>query len=128
MTMIKLLLCVCICAFMLVLLKQIKPEFSVLLKFSVLLCILSVTAFGLLKALEDVSAMLSETQIAAPYFQTVLKILGLCITAQIVENICKDCGETALATVVEITAKISVLAVCIPFAKSLLEIGTGWLQ
>lgn len=113
---------------MLVLLKQIKPEFSVLLKFSVLLCILSVTAFGLLKALEDVSAMLSETQIAAPYFQTVLKILGLCITAQIVENICKDCGETALAAVVEITAKISVLAVCIPFAKSLLEIGTGWLQ
>ncbi|MGN0570576.1 MAG: SpoIIIAC/SpoIIIAD family protein [Candidatus Fimenecus sp.] len=126
--MLKLLLLVCIAAVLLTFVKQLRPEISVLLKFAVLIAILLLVMSGIQRCAESFSEIFRLANINSAYFTVMLKMLGLCITAQIAENICKDCGETALASTVETAAKCAILLVVLPVAKELVTICLGWLQ
>lgn len=126
--MVKVLLLVCIAAVLLVFVKQARPEFSVLLKIAILTSIALLAFTGIQRCTEEFAEIFQFTQWNSLYFTAMLKMLGLCITAQITENICKDCGETALASIVETAAKCAILLVVLPVAKELVIICLGWLQ
>ena len=126
--MLKILFLVCIAVIVLTFVKHEQAEFGVLLKMAALTAIL-LLVFGILQRCADgVSEIFALADIPVSYFTVMLKMLGLCITAQIAENICKDCGESALASTVETAAKCAILLVALPVAKELVTICLGWLQ
>ena len=62
------------------------------------------------------------------YIKILIKAAGIIIVTEIASDICKDNGESALATVAELTGKLSVLSLCMPMLKSLLIMAMGILE
>ena len=61
------------------------------------------------------------------YSSVILKSLGIGILAQTTADICRDSGETAIASKVEFAAKIIILLLAIPILKTLLELIADFL-
>lgn len=126
--MLKVVFLVCIAVILLTFVKYERAEFAILLKMAVLTAILLLVIGILQRCADGFAEIFALTDIPSSYVTVMLKMLGLCITAQIAENICKDCGESALASTVETAAKCAILLVALPVAKELVTICLGWLQ
>ncbi len=111
-----------------VLLKQIKPEFALLLKFAALL-LLGFLAFSVVSdAVSEIFSFGERVSIDSEMLKILLKALGLCLVAQIASDVCKDCGESALSTSVELVGKLSIVLMALPVAAQLIEISLGWIN
>ena len=55
------------------------------------------------------------------YISIILKITGIAYLAQIGADICKDAGESAVGTKIEIAGKIFIAALSMPFVTALLK-------
>ena len=56
------------------------------------------------------------------YFSTVLKALGIGITAQTAADICRDSGEGAVASKLEFAAKVGILLLGLPVVREILSL------
>ncbi len=106
---------------LLTVLKQIKPEYAFLLRLA-----LTVPAVTLLISLIDgvFNEMLGLDGLYsgyASYLKIAVKVLGICYLSQTGADICRDCGESALATQVELLGRIATVTVSVPIIKQLME-------
>lgn len=111
-----------------VLLKQIKPEFALLLKFAVLLLLGFLVFSEVSDAVSEIFSFGERVSIDSEMLKILLKALGLCLVAQIASDVCKDCGESALSTSVEFVGKLSIVLMALPVAAQLIEISLGWIN
>ena len=56
------------------------------------------------------------------YIKLIVKVIGISYVTEISSNICKENGFAALASAMEIYARISVAGLCIPVIVTLFEI------
>ena len=56
------------------------------------------------------------------YSEILLKTLGVSLTVQTASDICRDAGESAIASKVELFGKAEILIISIPIVKKILEI------
>ena len=54
-----------------------------------------------------------------------LKVFGISLTIETVSDICRDQGETSIASKVELAGKAEILILCIPLIQRVLEIIKG---
>lgn len=111
-----------------VLLKQIKPEFALLLKFAVLLLLGFLVFSEVSDAVSEIFSFGERVSIDSEMLKILLKALGLCLVAQIASDVCKDCGESALSTSVELVGKLCIVLMALPVAAQLIEISLGWIN
>ena len=111
-----------------VLLKQIKPEFALLLKFAVLLLLGFLVFSEVSDAVSEIFLFGVRASLDSEMLKILLKALGLCLVAQIASDVCKDCGESALSTSVELVGKLSIVLMALPVAAQLIEISLGWIN
>lgn len=111
-----------------VLLKQIKPEFALLLKLAVLLLLGFLVFSEVSDAVSEIFSFGERVSIDSEMLKILLKALGLCLVAQIASDVCKDCGESALSTSVELVGKLSIVLMALPVAAQLIEISLGWIN
>lgn len=71
-----------------------------------------------LNALEGLAV---KAQVNQLYLTTILKIIGIAYIAEFGAQVCRDAGETAIATRVEFAGKILVLVLAIPILVAVLE-------
>ena len=99
---------------MAVMLKQVKPEYSVFISMAVCICIF----IYLLSKLQTVLGYLSQLEVFAHmdgvWLETVLKMLGITYITQFASDLCKDAGYSAIANQIELFAKISILFLSFP--------------
>ncbi len=62
------------------------------------------------------------------YIETILKALGMAIISESTADVCRDCGEQAIASKVELAAKASIILLALPVVKSLLALAFGVLS
>jgi len=55
------------------------------------------------------------------YLATILKIIGIAYIAEFGSQMCKDSGETAIASKIEFAAKILIMILAIPIFAAILE-------
>lgn len=111
-----------------VLLKELKPEFALLLKFATLLLLGFLAFTGIGDAISEIFSLGESVSIDNALLKILLKALGLCLIAQIASDICKDCGESALSTGVELAGKLSIVIMALPVAAQLIEISLEWIN
>lgn len=111
-----------------VLLKELKPEFALLLKFATLLLLGFLAFTGIGDAISEIFSLGESVSIDNALLKILLKALGLCLVAQIASDICKDCGESALSTGVELAGKLSIVIMALPVAAQLIEISLEWIN
>ena len=71
--------------------------------------------------IEFLSNMLDMVSIEETYFGQLLKMLGVAYTAEFASTICKDAGQQSIAGMVELFAKLSIVALSIPGLIFLVE-------
>lgn len=67
------------------------------------------------------SEMLEMVSIEETYFTQLLKMLGVAYSAEFASTICKDAGYQSIAGMIELFAKLSIVALSIPGLIFLVE-------
>ena len=102
-------------------LKKEKAEYQVLVGMVVCLLI----CFFLLTKIQVVLAFVERletlTVIDSSYLETILKMVGIAYVAEFAMSICKDAGYKAIASQIEIFAKLSILVTSLPLLGAFLE-------
>lgn len=104
-----------------VVLRQIRPEISIQLTILAAIMIFLVILGKVKVIIELLQNLADQANISSYYLLIVLKIVGIAYLAEFGAQICRDAGEGALATKVEMAAKVSVLVLAIPIIAAILE-------
>lgn len=105
-----------------ILLKQYKPEFAIYISLltGVLILILVMDKLtGILNLLQTIS---NKASVNNKFLTILIKITGIAFLSEFAVSICKDVGEGAIASKIELGSKIIIISMSIPIISSLLEI------
>ena len=104
-----------------VILKQYRPEFAIyasILAGVLILTLASNTLSGIIDMIESIS---SKTNINSQFLMILIKITGIAILTEFAVSVCKDSGESAIASKVDIGGKIIIISMSIPIINALIE-------
>ena len=105
-----------------ILLRNSKPEFSMLIPVVVSFTVLACAMPYLIRITEELSRMASSAGIHSSYMRSVIKVIGISYLVCITAELCKDAGENAIAAKIELGGKLIILAMAIPIINSLLNL------
>lgn len=110
-----------ISVFIILLLKQYKPEFVIHISILAGILIFLMILPKLSAVIELLNNLMNKLGTNSQFFSILLKITGIAYIAEFATNICKDSGETAIASKVELGAKIIIISMSIPILGSVIE-------
>ena len=110
-----------VAVFIILLLKQYKPEFVVHISIITGILIFSMVVPKISAILELLNNFTDKLGVNSQFFGILLKITGIAYVSEFATNICKDSGETAIASKVELGAKIIIIAMSIPILGTVVE-------
>ncbi len=105
-----------------IILKQYKPEFAIYISLltGVLILILVMDKLeGIVNLIQNIA---SKSEINTTFIILLIKITGIAFLAEFAVSICKDSGEAAIASKIELGSKIIIISMSIPILSSLIEI------
>ena len=94
---------------------------ALLIVFGGLLLSMSTPLIDFLRELGELGGISEQTTL-------LLRALGIALLAQVAAQICRECGEAAIAEAVELTAKVELLLLCIPLMNELLTLARELLS
>ncbi|NLI91871.1 MAG: stage III sporulation protein AD [Peptococcaceae bacterium] len=101
--------------------KQIKPEMALQLSIFTGVAIFLLVMDKIRLVVELLQKLADQANVSSYYLFIVLKIVGVAYLAEFGCQICKDAGENALASKVELAAKIFVVVLAIPIIVAIME-------
>ena len=102
-------------------LRQIKPEMAIQLSIVAGVAIFLLIMDKIRLIIDLMQKLADQANISSYYLFIILKVVGVAYLAEFACQICKDAGESALATKVEIAAKIFVVILAIPIIVAIME-------
>ena len=105
-----------------ILLKQYRPEFAVYISLLAGVLILVLVMDKLTGIVNLLKSLADKTSINGTFLTLLIKITGIAFLSEFAVSICKDSGEGAIASKIEIGSKIIIISMSIPIISSLLEI------
>ena len=105
-----------------IILKQYKPEFTIYVSIiagAIILFMLFNKLAGIVSSLTNLS---NKIGIENEFLKILLKITGIAILTEFAVSICKDSGETAIASKIDLGGKIIIVSISIPIITALLEL------
>ncbi len=110
------------------LLRQHRPEFAVVLAIVAgVLLFLSVFSF-MEPIFVSITDLMTHTGMGGQYTQIMFKALGICYLVELASDSCRDAGQTALASKVELIGRVSILLLVLPIFEALAGTALGLLQ
>lgn len=113
--------------FLSILLKQYKPEYAFAVSLSAGIIIFLYVLPTLSSLFASVNSFTGKAKINTVYIKTALKIMGLSYITQYSAELCRDAGENALASKLEMGGKIVMLGASLPIAEALFNLIEGIL-
>lgn len=105
-----------------ILLKQYKPEFAVYVSLIAGALILILVIDKLAGIISLLQSLANKASINTEFLTLLIKITGIAFLSEFAVSICKDAGEAAIASKMEIGAKLIIISMSVPIISSLLEI------
>ena len=105
-----------------IIIKQYKPEFAIYISIitgAIILYMIFGKLQGIINLLQNIS---SKAGVNSQFLSLLLKITGIAFLAEFAINICKDAGEGAIASKIEIGSKVIIVSMSIPIISSLLDV------
>lgn len=113
-----------VAAVLAVMLRRYHAEYGMLLSLAVGVFLLMALLNVLPQALGQVSDLLRAATLPGEYAVILFKALGICWLAQFAADSCRDAGESALASKVELAGKTAVLLTTLPLFSAVAELVT----
>ena len=104
-----------------VILKQYRPEFAIYVSIIAGILIISLVIGKISGIVEILQSLARKTTINNEFLILLIKITGIAILTEYAVSICKDSGESAIASKVDFGGKILIMSMSIPIISSLLE-------
>ena len=107
--------------------KALKSEFAgfaALASSAVLMCAALVSFSPVLEYINT----LAEGSPFSEHLTVLLKAMGITLLVQFASEICRDSGETALASKLELVGKAEILLLCMPLVKELITLAAQMME
>lgn len=105
-----------------IILKQYKPEFTVYVSLIAGAIILFMVMDKLAGVVSILTSLTEKTGAGSTFLKILLKITGIAILTEFAVSICKDSGEAAIASKIDLGGKIIIISISIPIITALLEL------
>ncbi|XOQ47156.1 MAG: Stage III sporulation protein AD [Thermocaproicibacter melissae] len=102
-------------------LRRYHKEYAVLISIAAGVVILFAIFSGVQPAVSQIGKLLSAAGLSASYTVILLKTLGICFLAQFAADACRDAGENALASNVELAGKIAIIILALPLFEDIVQ-------
>lgn len=111
-----------IAVIIIIIVKQYRPEFAIYISIvaGILILIISLQKMGVIVSL--IKSISEKAGINGEFLEILLKITGIAILTEFAVSICKDSGESAIASKIEMGSKVIIISMSIPIISSLLEL------
>ena len=103
------------------LLKQVRPEFAVLSEAAAACVLIFMLGDQLKTSLSAFDGLFEGTGLSGGYISVLIKVLGISLVTQFSSDMCRDAGESALASKVEFAGKIMITAASVPVIQTFTE-------
>ncbi len=104
------------------LLKQYKPEFSLLITVLGTVFVFSLILVDMIPLFSTVRGIMARANFSSQYIKIILKALGISYIAEIGTEICRESGYLSLASKVELAGKTAILITAVPMFEELLSL------
>lgn len=102
--------------------KQNKPEFVIYIELIAGVLILSMCFDKITAVINLIQNFSNRINISNKFITVLLKITCIAILAEFAISICKDAGESSIASKIEMGSKFMIITTSIPIISSLLEV------
>lgn len=111
----------CVCgALLAVLLRRYCQEQSLLIAAAVCAGTAAAALSLLAPMLSDIEDIFTQAGLSGDYISLIFKATAVCLITQITCGLCKDCGESAIASAAEIWGRAAVAFISLPLIKALI--------
>ena len=104
------------------LIKQYRPEMAIAVPILASVVILTACAPYLGAVVRMLTDIADKAGIELSHMRTVIKITGVAYICQFASDICKDAGESAVSSKIEMGGKIVIITLSMPIIYNLLEL------
>lgn len=122
MEIIKIIVIALIALIIIIMLKQYRPEYAIFISILTGVLILLLVMDRLTGIINLIESIQSKFSINTQFIALLIKITGIAFLSEFAVSICKDSGEAAIASKIELGSKIIIISMSIPIISSLLEI------
>lgn len=105
-----------------IILKQYKPDFAIYISIIAGAIILLLVMDKLSSIVNLLSSIQNKANMNNQFLVILLKITGIAFLTEYASSICKDAGESAIATKIDLGGKVLIIAISIPIIQALLEL------
>ena len=118
-----------LCAVLVVVVRQQRPELAIIVQLAGIVVLVILSIEYMKNIFTETDGLFSDAEFLNDgYLELLVKVLGIAAVTKIGSDICKDSANAALATVVELVGKAVILAMCLSLIKTLAEISKGLLE
>lgn len=111
-----------ICAILSSLISQTNKEISVTLSIAaVAICALAIIG-SVSDVISGLNSIFKVIGIDTAYLSVSFKALGICYVCELSSSSCRDCGESALASIIDISGKVAISLLCLPLLEKLTDV------
>jgi stage III sporulation protein AD len=107
---------------LIIILRNQRPEIALLASIATGIIIFMLMASKLTSIIELLGSYADKAEIKPVFFTTVLKITGIAYIAEFGADVCRDAGESAIASKIELAGKITIVALAVPVITALLDL------
>ena len=104
-----------------VIVKVYKPEFGIQISIIAGIVVFIIIAGKISDIIELLKSYTARINIDMSYIKILLKIIGIAYISEFGAEICKDAGETSIASKIELAGKVIIMVMAIPILTSLLD-------
>lgn len=105
-----------------IMLKQYRQEYAIFISLLTGVLILFLVMDRLTGIINLIQNIENKFSINTQFIALLIKITGIAFLSEFAVSICKDSGEAAIASKIELGTKIIIISMSIPIISSLLEI------
>lgn len=124
----KILSLIFITAVICIILKQYKPEYSLIIAVLCSVIVLTMIIRQILVPISAIQKKIENSGIDNNYFKVALKALGIGYITSFIADSCRDAGQTALALKAELAGKCAIFILSVPLVLSILETALGFVK
>lgn len=113
-----------ICLVAAVMAKVIQPtnrDLAALLSISAVIFSAFIAVDGITQVFSGMDSVFAETGLGSGYLKLAFRALGICYISELCSSSCRDCGETALGSVLDISGRVAVALICLPLLREFTE-------
>ena len=99
---------------------QYRPEFRMLVTAAVTLLLMAMVLERLSPVLEQLRSTMELTGLTGDYAAILFKAVGICLLTQLAGDVCRDSGESSIASKIELAGRAAILLTAMPLSPEVL--------